>query len=175
MSVWARGLPDLSADSMPKLRSIDIGCIPAFVRSIHRSPVPLAKSSTVLPSGRSKSRTARFRQRTSSRNEMMRFRRSYFGAIASNMSRTAATFFSPSGSRSVSQDRSSLTQLRLGPGLAGCSTRLLVWVCGDIASRSLIELFDLSAGRSQGLQLNVGLGRSPFEQVFGLADRRARH
>ena len=55
--------------------------------------------------GKRQSRTARLRQRTSSRKEMMRLRRSYFGAIASNMSRTAATFSSPSGSCSVSQDR----------------------------------------------------------------------
>ena len=48
---------------------------------------------------------ARLRQRTSSRNEMMRLSRSYFGAIASNMSRTAETFSSPSGSSSVSQRR----------------------------------------------------------------------
>ena len=56
----------------------------------------------MLPAGSARSRTARFRHRTSSRNEMIRLRRSYFGAIASNMSRTAATFSSPSGSSSVS-------------------------------------------------------------------------
>ncbi len=49
MSVWTRGTPDRSAASMPKLRSIENGRRPAAARSMHRSPVPLARSSTLDP------------------------------------------------------------------------------------------------------------------------------
>ena len=72
---------------------------------MQRSPVPLARSSTRLPAGRARSRTARLRQRTSRRNEMIRFSRSYFGAIVWNMCRTVATLASPSSNSSVSHSR----------------------------------------------------------------------
>ena len=68
-----------------------------------------------LPAGRARSRTARLRQRTSRRNEMIRFSRSYFGAMASNMCRTAATFSSPSRNSSVSH---SLAFEQARPGTA---------------------------------------------------------
>ena len=154
---------DRHLNTMHVFTGVEIGRIPAFVRSMHRSPVPLARSSTVLPLGSARSRTARFRQRTSSRKEMIRLRRSYFGAIASNMSRTAATFSSPSGSWSVSQDRAVLTPPRLGPGSTRCSARLVVTVGGDLAGRLLVELFDLGAGLGKRLQLDVGVGHSLFE------------
>ena len=49
MSACSRGAPLRSARSIPRLRSIEIGTWPARARSTHRSPVPLARSSTRLP------------------------------------------------------------------------------------------------------------------------------
>ena len=70
--------------------------------SRHRSPVPQATSTTAEPCGRPRARTVLRRQPTSMRNVMIRFTRSYRGAMASNIARTARTFSSPWGRWSVS-------------------------------------------------------------------------
>lgn len=105
MSVCTRGEPDRSAASIPKLRSIEIGRRSAFARSMQRSPVPEARSSTTDPGGNRKSRTARFRHLVSRRNVMILFTMSYRGAIVSNISRIAARFASPCGNVSPSHGR----------------------------------------------------------------------
>ena len=76
MSAWTRGAPLWSARSIPKLRSIEVGRCPAAARSTHRSPVPLARSSTWLPAGNASDSTVIRRQRTSRRNVITRLTRS---------------------------------------------------------------------------------------------------
>ena len=56
MSAWTRGAPLRSARSMPRLRSTETGRYPARATSMHRSPVPLARSRIRLPPGRSRER-----------------------------------------------------------------------------------------------------------------------
>ncbi len=67
--------------------------------------MPDAKSITVEPAGNANALTVLRRQRTSSRNVMMRLTMSYRGAMASNISRTACCFSAPSGRVSRSHER----------------------------------------------------------------------
>ena len=94
-SPWTRGAVVRAAASIPNDRSTPSGIRPDACSSRHRSPVPQARSSTAEPGRRVRDRTVSRRQRTSSRNVMMRLTRSYRGAMASNMERTAVAFSSP--------------------------------------------------------------------------------
>src|SRR4029450_5040409 len=99
-SPCTRGAVVRAAASIPKDRSTPIGTSADACSSRQRSPVPHARSSTVEPGRKVSDRTVSRRQRTSGRNVMMRLTRSYRGAMASNMLRTAVAFSSPWGSES---------------------------------------------------------------------------
>ena len=145
MSACARGAPLRSLDNMPNDKSTEIGRYPAFARSMHKSPVPEAKSRTNDPGASDSARTAFFRQRTSSRKVMMRFTRSYRGAMASNIDCTMTAFCSPSGSESESQmglsdlscfTRSSFTEVDVAARDGLCATGKAK-ACGRIRGRRI--------------------------------------
>src|SRR5262245_7495826 len=76
------------------------GARPVRWSSRHRSPVPQATSTTTERAGSPSDRTALRRHPTSMPTVMIRFTRSYRGAMASNMVRTARTLSSPFGNGS---------------------------------------------------------------------------
>src|ERR1039458_1335624 len=103
-SHWAPRGASREAASMPRDRSNPTASRPCRAASATRSPVPVATSTTTLPTGRPRDLTVRTRHRVSSPNVITRFTVAYRGAIVSNISRTRWVFSAPTGSSPAVSD-----------------------------------------------------------------------